>query len=119
MRKRILGYGLLLVALLAIVLACTSCSHLTVSPKPVEAKVVAIGSTNKQDADVIDGDATGLLVRSAWVVKYHALETKWKETGAPGDDRIVPDAGNYRVPYIVSDHMADMMRRERLAAAGP
>lgn len=109
----------LLILILALPLSGIGCSHLTVSPKPVEAKVVAIGSTNKQDADVIDGDATGLLVRQAWVTKYHALETKLKETGAPGDDRIVPDAGNFRVPYIVSDHMADMMRRERLAAAGP
>jgi hypothetical protein len=102
-----------------LLLTFASCSHLTVAPKPTEARSIAMGETNKPDADVIDGNASGLLVRKAWLDSYFALETKFKET-IPADRLIKPEGDtNYRVPYPVSDHRADLKRRERLAAAGP
>lgn len=99
--------------------AFASCSHLTVAPKPIEAHAIAMGETNKPDADVIDGDATGLLVRPGWLVEYRNLEAKLKEPVFSADNLIKAEGANYRVPYKCSDHMADMKRFERLAEAGP
>jgi len=105
----------------------TSCSHLTVAPKPVEAHAIALGETNKPDADIIDGDASGLHVRKIWVDQYFRLEAKFKEQNWPGDDKIAAEksekflalGSQFTVPYKCSDHFADMKRRERLAEAGP
>lgn len=105
--------------------ALTTLSACTVAPAPIRPQVVAIGSTNKPDADVIDGNATGLLVRKPWVDSYFELETKFKENISA--DRLIkaeatdPTTGDaiFRVPYPVSDHRADLKRRERLADAAP
>lgn len=89
-----------------------------------------MGESGKQDADIIDCDGKGCLVRQSWVDSYFALETKFKET-IPADQLIKGDAedtsvGNlpkarviYRIPYPVVNHDADMRRRQKLAAVGP
>lgn len=93
------------------------CSHLTVAPKQVESRTVAMGETNKADADVISCD-NGCLVRKSYVDSYFALETKFKEN-IPADRLIKGEGDNYRIPYLVVNHDADMRKREGLAAAGP
>lgn len=102
-------------SILTMLAACTGC-FMTVRPKPVTVHAVAMGETNKPDANVVECD-NGCLVRKEWITEYHERELKFKET-IEADSRIVPEGNLWRVPYKCLNHNADMKKRERLAEAG-
>jgi len=117
-QDRLLWTVIIFLVLFGAGLTLTSCSHLTVAPRPVSAHVIAFDE-NKQNAGVIDGDANGLIVTPGWMGRYRAMENKFQETNFEPDNRIKPEGQNYRVSYTVSDHFADLTRRKHLAEGGP
>ncbi len=106
------------IAALIVLSACAaSCSHLTVTPKPVVSHTASF-SGNKQTSGVILADQYGVLVDSGWMARYDALLVKYgKDLNPPvktGDRIGVTKVGNdYRVSMEVSIRFAEMNQRLR------
>lgn len=87
------------------------CSHLTVAPKPVPAKVIAFDQ-NAQNAGVIDCDKNGCIVTPGWIGRYRAMEKEFNQF-IPADNQIAVEGQNYRVSYEISNHYAQMRAAQR------
>lgn len=109
------------VCILAVVLL-SACGHLTIAPKPVEARAVAFdGST--QNAGILDYDSAGLIVTPGWIAKYDALlQAYGKKLAAdnqvPVGSRVgvTSKGANFHVTWEVQNRFADLKFFERNSA---
>lgn len=98
-----------------LLLAFSACSHLTVTPTPVAThEVSSWAKTN-----IIDADATGLVVTADFVMVYHELLKNYGKklpvSSRPHtpDDGVTNAGANYHVTYEVQDRFADLKYFER------
>jgi hypothetical protein len=108
-RERQKKLAVSLIVILVVVLS--GCSNLTVSPKPVNARVIAFDEST-QNAGVIDCDQLGCLVTKGWVARYAELEKEFKHTIA-ADQNIKMEGAHYRISYEVYEHFAELKAAQR------
>jgi hypothetical protein len=108
----------IVLAIVFFVVALCGCSHLTVAPKPVNAKVIAFDE-NTQNAGIIDCDQNGCLVTPNWYARYKKLEADAKitiaaDTNIKPEGKALPDGRfNYRISYETFNHFAELKAAER------